>query len=243
MNINIPLNDLSNNQNPEFFLLSNYMVIMNNYINSFNSSINYLNNSAYNIRSMQNHIDNYYYGLYNNNLNVRRNYDHYYNNYQNNTSYSENTNQNALLNPNLNINPNLNMNPNLNNLLNYSTQDFINLSKYNLESLINNSISKLNYNNIANPLNESCAICQEDFLENEEVTIINECGHIFKSHHIINWLKQDQTCPNCRYNILTNSNIIKYVNSENMNFFLYNNEFRFFLASNIIDSLYSIANE
>ena len=49
MNINIPFNDLSNNQNPDFFLLSNYMVIMNNYINSFNSSINYLNNSYNNI--------------------------------------------------------------------------------------------------------------------------------------------------------------------------------------------------
>ena len=92
-------------------------------------------------------------------------------------------------------------------------------------------------------MNESCAICQEDFLENDYVTIINECGHIFKTHHIINWLKQHQTCPNCRYNILTNSNIIKYINSENMNFFLYNNEFKLFLVSSIIESLNSIANE
>ena len=92
-------------------------------------------------------------------------------------------------------------------------------------------------------MNESCAICQEDFLENDYVTIINECGHIFKTHHIINWLKQHQTCPNCRYNILTNSNIIKYVNSENMDFFLYNNEFRFFFASNIMDTLFNRINE
>ena len=63
MNINIPFNDLSNNQNSDFFLLSNYMAIMNNYVNSFNTSINYLNNSAYNIRSMQSHMDNYYYNL------------------------------------------------------------------------------------------------------------------------------------------------------------------------------------
>ena len=45
---------------------------------------------------------------------------------------------------------------------------------------------------------------------------------------------EHQTCPVCRYNILTNSNIISYINPDNnKKLFLYSNEFRFYLALHI----------
>ena len=61
--------------------------------------------------------------------------------------------------------------------------------------------------------------------------MINECGHIFNCCAIKKWLIQHQTCPNCRYNILTNSNIISYLNPEtNKIIFLYRGEFKFYFA-------------
>jgi hypothetical protein len=54
------------------------------------------------------------------------------------------------------------------------------------------------YNNIINPLNTSCAITHDEFIENDEVIMINECRHIFKTNPLINWLRFRQTCPCCR---------------------------------------------
>ena len=64
--------------------------------------------------------------------------------------------------------------------------------------------------------------------------MIKECGHIFNSCAIKKWLLEHQTCPNCRHNILTNSNIISYLNPDNnKTYFLYSSEFKFFLALHI----------
>ena len=87
------------------------------------------------------------------------------------------------------------------------------------------------YGNIENPNNDTCSITQEIFSIYDNVTIIKECNHIFNSSAIEKWLLRHQTCPNCRYNILTNSNIISYMNPENnKQIFLYNGEFKFYLA-------------
>jgi hypothetical protein len=119
-------------------------------------------------------------------------------------------------------------------LLNYSLEDFENLSDVNMRALIKISTAKINYCCIAVPLNDTCPITQEEFTNNDQVTIIKNCGHIFKTHAIKDWLYQHQTCPVCRYNILTNSNIISYINPDNnKKFFLYSNEFRFYLALHI----------
>ena len=57
------------------------------------------------------------------------------------------------------------------------------------------------YNNIINPINTSCAITHDEFNENDEVIMINECRHIFKRTSLINWLRFRQTCPCCRINL------------------------------------------
>ena len=119
-------------------------------------------------------------------------------------------------------------------LLNYTFDDFEKLSVANLNAIINTNCEDIYYEYISSPNNDTCAITQETFTNNDKVTILKSCGHVFNSCAIKKWLMQHQTCPNCRYNILTNTNIISYLNPDNNKIvFLYSNEFKFFLALHI----------
>jgi hypothetical protein len=116
-------------------------------------------------------------------------------------------------------------------LLDYKLEDFEKLSNTNVYAIIKTATEKVFYGNIENPNNDSCSITQEIFSIYDNVTRIKECNHIFNSNAIEKWLIRHQTCPNCRYNILSNTNIISYINPENnKQIFLYNNEFKFYLA-------------
>jgi len=203
---------MNNNSNTNEILLHNLLRSTNNYINSYNNSINYLNSANNNVIILL--LNNYY--CYNNYMNtINSNSNNSSNSTSNASSNSTNNSQNAYL-------------------LNYSLEDFENLSDVNMRALIKISTAKINYCCIAVPLNDTCPITQEEFTNNDQVTIIKNCGHIFKTHAIKDWLYQHQTCPVCRYNILTNSNIISYINPDNnKKFFLYSNEFRFYLALHI----------
>jgi hypothetical protein len=200
------MNNTNTNTNTNEILLHNILRSTNNYINSYNNSINYFNSANNNIMTLL--LNNYYcYNNYLNTINI--------NNNSSSSSNSTSNSQNAYL-------------------LNYSLEDFENLSDVNMRALIKISTAKINYCCIAAPLNDTCPITQEEFTNNDQVTIIKNCGHIFKTHAIKNWLYEHQTCPVCRYNILTNSNIISYINPDNnKKFFLYSNEFRFYLALHI----------
>lgn len=209
---------MNNNFNTNEIFLHNILLGANNYINSSNNTIDYLNNSINYLNNSINHINTYA----NNSMLILLNNYHCYSNYLN-ANNTNNTN-------NANIANNTN---NIQNayLLNYTLEDFENLSDVNMRALIKICTAKINYCCIAVPLNDTCPITQEEFLNNDQVTIIKNCGHIFKTHAIKSWLYQHQTCPVCRYNILTNSNIISYINpNNNKKLFLYSNEFRFYLA-------------
>ncbi len=222
MNMNMNMNmdtDMDNNMSNNFYtneiFLHNILLTTNNYINSYNNSITYLNNANNNIMTL----------LLNNS--------HLYNNYlRNNTP--NNTHNNTPNNTHNNTPNNTNTNSQNAYLLNYTLEDYENLSNVNIKALVQICTAKINYCCIAIPINDTCPITQEEFSTNEEVTIIKNCGHIFKNQAIKNWLTQHQTCPICRYNILTNSSIISYINPDNnKKLFLYSNEFRFYLALHI----------
>ena len=159
--------------------------------------------------------------MYLNNYYIRYNHCNHCNSYNNNNN---------------NTNDDTNVHNNENNayLLNYDLDDFKKLSNINIYALIKSSTIDLYYGNIENPTNDTCAITHEKFSNCDDVTMIKECGHIFNSSAIKKWLIDHQTCPNCRHNILTNSNIISYLNRENDKiYFLYSSEFKFFLALHI----------
>jgi hypothetical protein len=180
-------------------MLQNSITNLNNYIRSVNSSIEYLNNASANIRYMHEHI-NYYYHAYNMQFMV------------NNTVLF------AGLNDNNNTN-NVNNTNNINSEFTY--EDFQEVSLRNLKNIIANNTTECNFCTLCDPLNESCTITYEEFTPEHKVTKINSCGHIFNSKAINEWLITHQSCPNCRYNILTNSNIISYNDQESNNSFFF----------------------
>ena len=208
-----------NSSNANEILLHNILHNTNNYITYSNNTINYLMTNSNAITAL----------LFNN-------YNCYNNFLTNNTNTNTNTNTN---NTNTNTNNTNTNNTNTNNtqnayLLSYTLEDYENLSNVNIRALIKVCTAKINYCCIAVPLNDTCPITQDEFSSNDQVTIIKHCGHIFKTHAIKNWLHQHQTCPVCRFNILTNSKLISYINPDtNKKLFLYSNEFRFYLALHI----------
>ena len=203
--MNIINNDNINNDNINNDNINNYN-INNDTINNY---ISYLNNSVIYLNNSLIYLNNLMY------INNQHSYNNQHNSYNNQHNSYNNQHNNAYL-------------------LNYDLDDFKKLSNINIYALIKVNTLELYYGNIENPTNDTCAITHEKFSNCDEVTMIKECGHIFNSCAIKKWLVEHQTCPNCRHNILTNSNIISYLNPENnKTYFLYSSEFKFFLALHI----------
>lgn len=59
----------------------------------------------------------------------------------------------------------------------------------------------IRFGDISNPTNQSCPISLESFNENDSVTMIHECGHIFNTTNITNWFHISVRCPICRFDI------------------------------------------
>ena len=187
--------------NFELTMLHNSILNLNNYIRTVNSSIQYLNNASANIRYMQENINRYYHA----------------NNYQamvNNTELFARANT-GLANTGL---------ANTGPANNFTYEYFEELSLRNLQTIITNNVTECSFCLLCEPLNDSCSITHEDFLPQHKVTKINGCGHIFNSKAINAWLITHQSCPNCRYNILSNSNIISYNVQESDTTFFFNIE-------------------
>jgi|LauGreSBDMM110SN_4_FD.fasta_scaffold205220_1 hypothetical protein len=57
------------------------------------------------------------------------------------------------------------------------------------------------YSDILSPVNISCPISLETFNDNDIVTVIRFCGHIFKPDDLNRWFRSNCKCPVCRYDI------------------------------------------
>lgn len=66
---------------------------------------------------------------------------------------------------------------------------------------INNGTRRVLYSNIENPLNSSCPITLENFNNDDNVTQILGCGHIFNHDSLNSWFRNHVRCPVCRYDI------------------------------------------
>jgi hypothetical protein len=63
------------------------------------------------------------------------------------------------------------------------------------------STSQIPFREISEPINNSCPISLEPFQENELVTMIKYCGHVFKTNQINQWFETNVRCPVCRYDV------------------------------------------
>lgn len=86
-------------------------------------------------------------------------------------------------------------------------QDFFNpVEVYPTPAQIEAATRRVRYSDITRPINTSCPISMEDFEDNDNVTVIRECGHIFNTEHLSNWFRTNCRCPVCRYDIREYSN-------------------------------------
>jgi len=79
---------------------------------------------------------------------------------------------------------------------------------------IETATRRVAYCDIARPVNISCPISLDDFNDNDMVTVIRHCGHIFHTEHLMNWFRSNCRCPVCRYDIRDyNNTSSEYFNS------------------------------
>ena len=98
-----------------------------------------------------------------------------------------------------------NRNINVNELRNIQ-DSFFSLNLGLDDDTINNyPISKIKDINKLSEDKKSCTICLENFKNNDD-TIILPCIHIFHEEFIKNWMKENDTCPICKYQIKTEIN-------------------------------------
>jgi len=152
------------------------------------------------------------------------------NNYNNNTN--RNTNLNEIINLTNIINRQIMINDSLTRtgiILEYIHNYLLERNIQNYNNYINNvinQISLLDANNYGNPpaakkeieklkkikINEeilkklgienSCAVCKDEF-QIEEECLLMPCNHHFHENCLIPWLKKRNSCPVCRYELLT----------------------------------------
>lgn len=106
------------------------------------------------------------------------------------------------------------------------------ISVYPTQEEINNNTRIVTYNNVINPLNNSCPITLEQFEENTECIQIIGCNHLFNQNGLRCWLRGNVRCPICRYDIRNRNE-----NSESENIQI-DNSFNI-IPDQIINSLFS----
>ena len=68
-------------------------------------------------------------------------------------------------------------------------------------SQIETATRRVRYCHIVSPINRCCPISLENFNDNDMVTVIRFCGHIFNTDHLNTWFQNNCKCPVCRYDI------------------------------------------
>ena len=80
---------------------------------------------------------------------------------------------------------------------------------------ISQATSIIRYNSLEHLENISCPISLEIFNDNDHVSQIHFCGHLFNTTHLSRWFQQSSKCPICRYDICNNNNNNNNNNTEN----------------------------
>lgn len=107
-----------------------------------------------------------------------------------------------------------NINRNQNDSLQRIFQNFFEpIEVYPTPSQIEAATRIVRYSDILNPRNRACPISLENFNDNEMVSVIRFCSHIFNTEQLNTWFRSNCRCPVCRYDIRTHN---RY-NLDNLN--------------------------
>jgi hypothetical protein len=72
---------------------------------------------------------------------------------------------------------------------------------YPTQTQIDIATRRVRYRDVATPRNMACPISMVDFADNDIVTVIRHCGHIFATDQLNIWFATHCTCPVCRFDI------------------------------------------
>ena len=184
------INNLSESNEQIRVTITNLLLNNSNNLNSRSDRSNRRNNSG----NLNNYIRNYY-SVNNNSSRVTPdisnnlyNYDYYDNSYV------------SSVNPITQLINNINNRSNISN--NYSVGNFFDpILIYPSQYQIDISIRNVRFSDIISPRNTSCPISLEPFNDNDTVSVIRFCGHVFNRMQLTTWFRTNCRCPVCRYDI------------------------------------------
>jgi hypothetical protein len=87
------------------------------------------------------------------------------------------------------------------NVLDLLREYYTPVTVYPSQTQINNAVRNIFFENIENPINNSCPISLERFTPDQNVSQILYCGHIFNTTELNSWFRMNVRCPVCRYDI------------------------------------------
>jgi len=82
---------------------------------------------------------------------------------------------------------------------------------------IRRATTNLFFREIENPVNLLCPITQQPFENNDTVTLINHCRHVFTRNEIAEWFGSNVRCPVCRFDIRNHNQDASNINVETQN--------------------------
>jgi len=88
-----------------------------------------------------------------------------------------------------------------NNLMGLFRTFFEPVEVYPTQAQVEAATRRVRYCDIVSPRNRSCPISLENFSDNDMVTVIRHCGHIFNTEQLNTWFRSHCGCPVCRYDI------------------------------------------
>jgi len=214
------------NSNSNTYNISNEQLLLINILNAMHNDntrqINNFTDITNNLNQTNNQIINLIIQILSSNNNTNRHYNNNrrnrnYNNDRRNRNYNTDTingqysyNQRFYTIDDINIDMS-------NNLLSQLLQNFLQpVNIYPSQTQIEIATRTMRYSDISNPPNTSCPISMEEFNDDDQVSLIRQCGHIFMSQCLNNWFRTNCSCPVCRYDIRNyNSNTsIGFLNSS-----------------------------
>jgi len=69
------------------------------------------------------------------------------------------------------------------------------------DAQIREATENMNFRDVIDPVNRTCPISQDEFQDDDDVTVIRHCGHIFRQEDFQTWFRSNVRCPLCRYDI------------------------------------------
>ena len=86
---------------------------------------------------------------------------------------------------------------------------------------IENATESIQFQDISNPRNTNCPITMETFSQDQIVTRIRQCQHVFNTTHLNGWFRNNVQCPVCRFDIrehgqndISGANVTQQANTD-----------------------------